>query len=968
MDHTLKDVACATLIRLREVLGATNMTCYFRNIYTGNYWLLKTDGKFKSKWQMHGPLTLPRQQRRMHEPLGDEVDGVTIVRGVPSALRQAVLSGMSFTRREDITGLIRIRILRADAEDAGGGFGAEQSVAAVIFFNYASGARIPDHAAETIRQFLPLAKQQIHALFPHPLIDPTSAWKLRSISLALFRELQKCLVSADGAQFHQIYQMLAREAFRMIVPLDHRKRSEGKPDVTDSAVDAPASAAVDGASEDSDSSFEGFDKTDDKPGENAATTSEAPANPTDSSSRDRVAHSDSAGEPRNVLCTLSSVDAKNAVTLKGWWAEQELAINLKDKGIVAHVSTAGQVFRIDDTRKYMTERQGVNREVAPEYQEWHPLTRSELACPIIVDSRVVGVINLEASAPYAYDDEAVLVLYNFAALAALVIRQETLWRDLTLSLKVTPDLLRAESKEEIYRQIKAQAVDLLLCDQDEVAIWDLEDGTWYPDPPSWDVDPRDEKDNDPGATWQMVRHPRPIAIALADVHPDTLHFDLQVSELDEKSKLFKGWSSESEKLGFRKFNLNRKIANPQGEVFSNLGFPILGGQDNPNAVRAVLWVKMRRKFLCVLNDECWCLSLLCWRASEALGVADKLRDREPDLRHKMFAYHFGDRKARDWDHKYKREAAAKTETAVRPQYYENNLVVLHLDIRGSTSLSAELANANQQSSYASLITEYYKIARGRALEYGGVWDKTMGDGVHILFNVVLDQRLKVLRDGAASAVVAGVECAFAIMRDFHATALRLIKKYDMTRSTEGLCVAGGIAVGAGMVGSFAEEPFKGFDITAIGKAPNLAGKLMGEARTETVQQWLSECLARGNKGTTNCAQTYDANAAGQRVDMTVEAIEELIQLLETQRQNGIGVLLGDGRASTTSGIGPLLSQRGYKCFALPRPKGRADTESVIPILIVPRSDGTAEKPTVTAQVSRAVRARRRNRPGAESER
>src|SRR2546429_240608 len=92
-----------------------------------------------------------------------------------------------------------------------------------------------------------------------------------------------------------------------------------------------------------------------------------------------------------------------------------------------------------------------------------------------------------------------------------------------------------------------------------------------------------------------------------------------------------------------------RAAVPSLSAFTLLGFPIFRAprrheQAAEVDVRSVLWVRCGRPFLSLLDNDGWCLSLLCRNASVALEVDRGTKKRIEvigDARRSLLAYRFG---------------------------------------------------------------------------------------------------------------------------------------------------------------------------------------------------------------------------------------------------------------------------------------------------------------------------------------
>jgi phosphoserine phosphatase RsbU/P len=83
-------------------------------------------------------------------------------------------------------------------------------------------------------------------------------------------------------------------------------------------------------------------------------------------------------------------------------------------GLVGHVAKSGESVIVPDVT------------VDPRYVDANPTTRSEIVVPIKLDDRLIGVINLEAAEPGAFDHRAQALISAFASHAAISIERARL--------------------------------------------------------------------------------------------------------------------------------------------------------------------------------------------------------------------------------------------------------------------------------------------------------------------------------------------------------------------------------------------------------------------------------------------------------------------------------------------------------------------------------------------------------------
>lgn len=481
----------------------------------------------------------------------------------------------------------------------------------------------------------------------------------------------------------------------------------------------------------------------------------------------------------------------------------------------------------------------------PPYQECTPGVKSELACPLIVQGRIVGVLNAEADTAEAFDDQHALVLFLLAATAALGIRQVGLWRDIHQIIQQQHRLLNASSSEGIFKSILDLLGDLGYAHS---RIWDYnEGGRWiYPTRSNiadGDVDmcaPRDE-----GFTRHVMLKGRPMALTNFNKGGGVTDFcSRYYAAIDSETKFFNGWQPWKRQDGEPEIkpsgNLIESIQ--KGQVLTDLAFPIYGSGAE-DCVRAVLWAKCKRNFTAILDDECWSLSVLCGNATEALQSLELRKEQlsiELAAARKLLDYQFGSvlgDKLASLDHNKRNEFLHVKDKPVP-------LIVLNIDIRGSTGLGSQLASTGDSELYLNFISRYHERVRKIILDKRGVFDKTMGDGVMALWPIFdglgYDDMFASLPKSRGLVIDAVVQIfeAFAMTCDEMAPQLSHIgfpSDFSLGAAVvEGEAFVGALALKEGLPASF----------SALGPAANLAGKLVGRARRKELSDHLQNANLR----------------------------------------------------------------------------------------------------------------------------
>jgi class 3 adenylate cyclase/GAF domain-containing protein len=811
MDKNLRKVGQVALSQLRKSVNADSIVCYFHNALADYYWLFHTDGVLRYPYQMHGGVAYAEQLERItYRQEQEDEFGIVFFRRIPTELSRKIFWGEPFAKRERVKHCIRIHI-RTDQED-------ENSADSVIFLNYVdSPFPTKPEAKKNIGMQFAALKQCLGELGQQPRLDEVSASRMRSAMFKFRRQLGDILVTEASS-----------ETFT-----------------------------------------EGNKTESDHSGEQISKASQQLYDLVVSQARKLIKPANGA---KNVLCTLNLVNTNNVIEIV---SPKDFPTN-REWGIVEHVARTGAIYLVSDVEKYVEDYdKNVDSyrddESRPPYVEGNEETRCELAVPLMLQKRIIGVLNIEANQPNAYDDTHIDMLFQFASSAVLAVRQTLLWKDLRIAVAQQNLISHLGNEQEIF----AKTLEAVKSLGYEAAIWDVVTKTSYP---KGRLKPRKK-----GFTnWVSEKK---SAVALGDQLPQGSEIPFECHrgylDLDSQSGLFTNWSPMQPPPLLLAIK-NRRRRETARDVVTSLGFPIfsvdtVGGKPSLSGVRAVMWVSSERHFLSLLNDESWCLSLLCRNASTALKVLADTQQQVDAHRQRTLQYHFGE----NWDPILKLH---KQRPSILNPRKRDSLIVLNIDVRGSTQLGVSLANKGQSDRFVELIETYHREARDSVLDHGGVMDKTMGDGVMALFNVYQKNILpidKPPKDPRADAVA----CAFDIFEKF----AQLLQKYEIERrwAVDPLNVRLGAALteGSGFIGSFYEE--RGLDYTILGDVANDAGKLVDRARVkqliEYFEEWLGSDDVRRNSPIT-------ALRSGTNIALSEETIGQLIVRL---RKSVPDVLLAD---------------------------------------------------------------------------
>jgi GAF domain-containing protein len=328
----------------------------------------------------------------------------------------------------------------------------------------------------------------------------------------------------------------------------------------------------------------------------------------------------------NTVCTLHKVTVANDLELLAVHPPHLLIPT--EPGIVDYVGHSGVLHSIENISAY--ERQRKIRELQPAssgdspppYVEYHQNSQSGIACPLIVQNRVIGVLNLESDAAEAFQDTQLLMLWQFAGIAAMAVRQGAMWQGTVDATEMQQEQLRCQTVGDIFERTSAAVKRL---GYHYASVWDAKAERWHGGRPQWDSDPRKNY----GYTADVLAKRSPVV--LIDLRP-----------IDEKGiqghfcrgrlsgqLLFEGWGEASPlpfplNEGTKKyvFGMLTNSAS-QWDVVTDLALPIFADPANPQSdVVGVLWATTKRHFLSLLDDEVWRLTSICRLTSVSLAVLD----------------------------------------------------------------------------------------------------------------------------------------------------------------------------------------------------------------------------------------------------------------------------------------------------------------------------------------------------------
>jgi len=829
MNETLIKTAKAGLQYLLDLTGADLLTCHFYNPHSQIYWLFsyqaRTGVDFNYPWQLDGPVTHPDSLVRF----GKIEEGVDIhpkenIRGqyfkrMPDDLKRNILAGQSFAHRENVCQTIRLII--ADQESA---FVKDDRNSIIIFLNY---RREQDNhlkkSAEAAREGLYQLRSILLQLAAEPRLPEGKSWMLRSINLKLRNMLEHFLVigndKSSNEKKREIHQVITKDTCDLMQP------NNGAKILSCSLLLLNRNSELQRIS----------------------------CHPT----CEPITTGESEGR-RRLVCRVDC--ERKEVT----------------EGMLRYVALTGNTFHIREVEEYLNswKPDDPNR---PQYciDNHHPGTQATLACPLIVQGRVVGVLNIDANrAGPTFDDGDVLMFYHICAIAAHAMRQLSLWDELQMAINHQHDLLPSFTAEMIFKNTLERIHQL---DFTHTRIWYADTKTWY--------GPGGEEKNCTGPrthgyTNLVIREQKIVALQDITVEPHSkkTHYTVKMGDLSLPTHYFQGGWSGTEgaagELGLSdeltdwclRLNGDKSPTDLSVVPITVIGFPVFS-QPPGEAPRvcAVLWVKCQRYMRTITGDECWFLSLICENIGTSLLRRPKWYGEEWTQQLLVLQEHFGPTQG-------PKVAATLRDPQKKGLLLSremNDIVIAHFDIRGSTKLADDLKSQPTGTGFVDFICGYHDCVFGEIYKCHGVVDKTIGDGIVAMFNLYRQDALAISRsDGnlpapdmqgdkiaryleTKRALVDWILQMFDVFQDYKREFGNKTRPPKKKTLNQELRLGAGLCIGDLRVGSFRTSLL---DYTAYGDAANDAGKLVNYAKADYILEYLKR-----DKNATEYLKIYREN-------------------------------------------------------------------------------------------------------------
>ncbi len=546
---------------------------------------------------------------------------------------------------------------------------------------------------------------------------------------------------------------------------------------------------------------------------------------------------------KNIVCTLNKVDRNNIIQLL-YCNNKSIEIPQNTNGIVDYVARTGQILLIENKNEYNIKISD-NNSLYPKFLDLKIGSISEVTLPLIVQGKVVGVINLESNESNAYNMRHIQMLMHISRFAATVVRQILFYEDLNICINTQHDLMHDNSiiddEKFIYNTIIKRVNELGFY----AAIWDFKEDSWYRDP-QFNKIPTLSKPRKKGNSNWINENPNKILV-LANLRfknsdSKELTCDHKIGELDCKSKLFLKWTNySSPNLPLPHKDLADYI-NTIPAVATSIGIPIFSFDNEGNeCIKTILWATCKRYFTSLLSDEIWSVSLICRSVHDVINFRKTLLHSKEEKNKPIndepikmiLKYHFSYNSDKVFN-----IIKSKGDLLNASKY--SNILVFNIDIRGSTAFSINCDHHNKLTLFSDFINDYHNKTIECLYKYGAVIDKTMGDGIQAFFNIYdniidIDKPIKF-----QLAIENSVLCVLEIYQEF----MSLIKSYTFKFGFDRNFGLGfGLTIGDSIIGSTQPINFKeldiGFDYTIYGSLANISGKLVSAAKLSNVIEWVN---------------------------------------------------------------------------------------------------------------------------------
>lgn len=793
MNRNIAEFAKTSLKEIQISSKASNITCHLGNQISEQFWLFFAEGNFLLKEQVNGPLIHPKQNERLTTVETARKPGFSfVVEYNPDPrsdgnFNEEILFGQPFVIREKIACSFKVTIACPRTDE----------IVAVVFLNFRnkpSESRIAKTRDDLWSKFAVLAPVLIE-LSTEPLVDRKVAMTFRGTLVKIIREF--------GENYYTSTETWRENFLAGVVTLMR--------------------------------------------------------NLIDDATSERSGVANKAKQHRKtVVCQIYSLERNGKLEVLAG-DDNPRDENSRD-GVVEFVARTGDIFLISNIPEYTEQWAGRKKrhyDLIPEYQigptEIDPesgetMPGTELAIPIVLGDKVLGVLNLESLDRYAYDPKIVALAYYFSTVLALVLKEYLTWSDSHTVSAFSEKLLKYYHAEDVLKELKDTVVKLKY----RATVWNVPEERaveGYETTRRGGEQIRTDTGN-PGFTHWISKNLRAVRLIDCQIGSDgRVTCEKQVTSKPITTRDFEFIRVEDaenvSELPDTENPAIREHIEKYAGVLCDVGFPIC----KDNICYGVLWVKMNRYSSTILQDEYWTLSHICNLAGAAIArianlSGDKITsDPEYLARKQMLTFHFGETRANTI------LASKQSLNTILQAKWVEDLIVMNIDIRGSSNLMRRAAENVEAVKLARFIHEYHNYVSDYVTSElsRGILDKTIGDGVMAIFNGYRDDAMKIdgdINGSLESIQERAIECVFSIFERFETEWEEFRKELSFGTTKD-------IVLGCGLVhdrarnllGSLDSKGSVGhFDYSVNGPASNASGKLVDMARRTTVNKFLTEMI------------------------------------------------------------------------------------------------------------------------------
>ncbi len=500
----------------------------------------------------------------------------------------------------------------------------------------------------------------------------------------------------------------------------------------------------------------------------------------------------------------------------------------RQDGVSEYVARAGQPYYISEIANYqerLVNGGAGDPRVMPKYLPCCEGMKSELAIPLMLGDKVLGVLNLE-SADNDHFERLIAPIYYVTKVIAVFMREYITWSDTGILHSFFFSLMDADSDESVLEKLQKTAKFFGTV----ASVWDADKNKLF----TSDGIIRGNVRDDGGFSRWIELSKKPVL--LADCHygdNGKIEYQCHVADISDQKRLVFRLAVSDDALPLKLSDQVGDSLDSDPKVLCDFGVPVT--DSNRRVVYGVLWVKLKRFYSTILQEEFWLIFEL---ANSAGRLIEKIRDNDRPFQEvfakKILDFHFGAERAglmvderRNYGDLLKAREIEST-------------IVFKGKISGLNHLISSAAEAAQNEIVTDLLKQYHRESR-RLIIKGGVFDSMDVENVSGIYNIYHAKGIEVAEIFSQSASIeAAVFAALGIAENLSG-ALRAISKSGMpvNKGTRFSCVIWLRGAGS-MVGSLDNHESGYFDFTVYGKIRDTALNLLEYANTEEVYSMLDK--------------------------------------------------------------------------------------------------------------------------------